>query len=110
MSGPIGHDPEVPAGFQDADFDQRELEALGAETGRALRRSYALREAGDLAGAAATCPHGGGYPLDSLAARNAYDPRAGEVGERCLDCGSVISCFPFEGNTRVIHPCDWRPE
>jgi hypothetical protein len=33
----MSHDPELPGGFQDADFDQRGLEAAGALTA-ALRR------------------------------------------------------------------------
>jgi hypothetical protein len=107
--GPINYDPDVPGGFQDADFDQRELEARGAEFGRARKRSESYRDAGDLPRAAAACPHGGGYPLDSEAARRDNDPRAGQDGQRCSDCGSVLSAFPFETTepVRVIHPCDW---
>ena len=62
----FGHDPELPAGFQEADFDQRELEAAGrraAAERAAIARNKALpfaewmarvdRYVGELAGCSA---------------------------------------------------------
>jgi hypothetical protein len=89
----------------DADMEMASLEAAGRRASRGRKRMVALRAAGDLDGAAKACRHGGGYPLDSLAARNAADPRAGEPGVRCLDCGSVLSAWPWDGGT-VTAPCE----
>lgn len=92
---------------EQADIEQAELEAAGREYGRAHRRMMALRKAGDLTGAAKACKHGAGYPLASLAATYAKDPRAGEKGVRCSDCGSVIDEFPWGGHyVTIIHPCE----
>lgn len=52
------------------------------------------------------CLHGGGYPLDSEAARNEHDPRAGQAGVRCSDCGSVLSGFRWDGPVTVLVPCE----
>jgi hypothetical protein len=104
----FGYDPELPRGFQEADFEQYELEQAGREYSARARASEKARAQGDLQKAAELCPHGGGYPLDSLAAKNSNDPRAGEKGDRCCDCGSVVSevCNP---EAEILVPCDWRP-
>jgi hypothetical protein len=60
----MNHDPELPNGFQDDDFDQRELEAAGA-------RSAGLRRRG-------ICDHGW------------LSAPAGEPA-RCLHCGAVFA-------------------
>jgi hypothetical protein len=91
----------------DSDIEQAELEACGRTYWRSVKRMRELRNAGRLSDAALACPHGGGYPLASLAARNANDPRAGESGERCCDCGSVIERDPETWRVmRIIHPCE----
>lgn len=97
-------DPELPGGFQDDDFDQRDLEEAGRDNFRRFRRMLKLRADGKLAEAAATCPHSGGYPLASLAATHHKDPRAGERGFRCADCGSVLSSH--ERGAAVLVPCE----
>lgn len=62
----MNYDPELPAGFRDADFEMRDLEAAG-------RRSARLRRKG-------LCDHGW---------RQSY-PGHPVVGEaRCLHCGKV---------------------
>ena len=102
---------ETPDGGWDmereqADFDQAEMERAGRVYSRRAKASAGLRAAGNLEGAAELCPHGGGYPLASLAATGRNDPRAGEKGVRCLDCGSVLSNFPWEGPVDVWFPCE----
>jgi hypothetical protein len=103
------HNPEPDDIFyRQADYDQAAMEAEGRADSRARRRSEQLAAAGDLAAAARACPHGGGYPLASPAARNARDPRAGESGFRCDDCGSVLDLDPFwhPDECAVVHPCE----
>lgn len=95
---------------RDADIEMAELYAAGREASRRRSRSERLFAAGRLMEAAEACPHGGGYPLDSIAARNAGDPRAGQSGVRCDSCGSVLSGFRWDGPVTVVHPCDWRRE
>jgi hypothetical protein len=101
----FGYDPELPAGFQDADFEQRAFEEESRVFVANLRRSEKLRASGKLAEAADACPHGGGFPLDSLAARNDNDPNAGEDGYRCRDCGSRLSASPWDGGYVTV-PCE----
>ncbi|MGB2713262.1 MAG: hypothetical protein WBC51_03725 [Vicinamibacterales bacterium] len=72
----------------DADIEQAELEAAGRAAGRGHRAMLRLRTAGNLAAAALACHHGAGYPTHSPAATNCADPRAGERGHRCTECGS----------------------
>lgn len=89
------HDPELPAGYQDADIEQAGFEAEG-------RRLAALRRRG-------ICTHGPGlghrspsfYSAEQVAAMLAqgrFGNRAGFVGEQsdigagrvlCTDCGEV---------------------
>lgn len=90
----------------DADMEQAALVAAGARYARRQRQSVRLRAAGDLAGAARACPHGGGYPLRSLAAQRSNDPAAGQEGVRCDGCGSRLSDFPFNGECTVLVPCE----
>lgn len=100
--GPDGWDMER----EQADFDQADMEAQGRAHGKKVKRFQVLKAEGKLQEAAEACPHSGGYPLDSLAARNAGDPREGQSGIRCSDCQSVVSCFPWSGEPEVIHPCE----
>lgn len=119
----------------EADCEQADMEAQGRAYGKRIRRmrrylaasvavlagnpsgvtpELAATWAGDMAGlagylrgkAASFCPHSGGYPLDSIAAGNSQDPRAGQPGVRCVDCGSVVSCFPWDGVPEVISACE----
>lgn len=100
-------DPELPNGFQDADFDQRDLEAAGNRYYRKMKRSEQLRESGDLMASALACPHSWSYPLKSIAATNAKDRRSGEAGVRCLNCFSVLSGQPWSDH-HIVHPCETK--
>ena len=88
-----------------ADLEMAAFEEEGRRYAAAGRKAKLLYFAGDLAGAAKACPHGGGYPLDSPAAVNNGDPFAGEAGVRCHDCGSRLSDFAWDGGT-VLVPCE----
>ena len=100
------YDPE--AVIQDADIEQAELEAAGRAYSRRLRRARILFNQGRIGEASVMCPHGGGYPLKSPAAKNSEDPREGEEGVRCCDCGSVLSHFEYQSDApiRIIHMCE----
>src|SRR5579872_2685438 len=94
----------------EADVLQARLEVEGRRCDRAYRRMRTLRTAGRLAEAASVCPHGGGFPLDSIAAREGttafgIDPHAGESGWRCVECGSRLSASPWDDGV-VTHPCE----
>lgn len=97
------YDPE--AIYQDADFEQAEMEEEGRRYWRRVDRMNDLRAEGRLVEAAAICPHGSGYPLNSLAAIYTHDPREGEDGYRCSTCGSALTDAPWNGGT-VTHPCE----
>ena len=90
----------------DADRLQAQYEAEGEAFWAAVRGSEALAAEGKLDEAAAICPHGGGYPLDSPAAEYSGDPRKGQEGNRCGDCNSVLDQWPYEGPVTVIYPCE----
>jgi hypothetical protein len=96
-------------GREQADYEQAELEAAGAAYARATRRVKALVAMGKKEEAARYCPHGGGYPLNSLAAKNSKDPRAGQAGHRCLDCGSVLDRPSYVSGAVVLVPCELEP-
>jgi len=89
---------------EQADHDQAALEAAGRASAARKRRSRALREAGDLEGAALACPHGARYGLDGSHARSVGDPRAGEHGDRCLECGSHVE--GYGSAVRVLAACE----
>lgn len=94
----------------DADIEQAQYEAEGHLYWRQLRRSDALRAEGNLAEAATACPHGGGFPLNSIAASEGttgfgIDPFAGEQGWRCVDCGSRLDASPWDGGAVTV-PCE----
>lgn len=94
----------------EADMLQADYEQQSREFGRSLRRSAALREEGKLREAAMACPHGGGFPLNSIAASEGttgfgVDPFAGEDGWRCCDCGSRLSAAPWD-NAKLLVPCE----
>jgi hypothetical protein len=103
MAG-FSYDPE--AIIQEADIEMAHLEAQGRAYAAKQESSKKALRAGDLMLAAQRCPHGGGYPLDSLAAKNNNDPRQGEQGVRCTDCGSVVSGFPWDGDVEIMHACE----
>ncbi len=87
-----------------ADMEMASLEAEGNRLYARSQKSKALR-ATDPAAAAEMCPHGGGYPLNSLAAEHSSDPNAGEDGWRCSDCGSRLSEAKWDGG-KVLVPCE----
>jgi hypothetical protein len=91
MSEGFFDDEETPRGYREADFEQAELEAAGRDYSRARKRMLALVAQGKYAEAAKACTHGGGYPTNSPAAQNSKDPRAGQPGYRCSDCGSYFA-------------------
>ena len=102
----MNYDPE--AIYQDADIETWELQRAASEGSARERQSKKLRAAGDLKAAAEVCPHSSGYGLGGDAARHAADPRAGEDGDRCSECNSVVDdlCSPY--GPQVIHPCESR--
>lgn len=81
----------------DADMEMARFEEEGARYAARSRRSAALRAAGDLEGAAEACPHGSGYPLNSLAAEHSADPYSGCGGWRCSECGSRLTASTWDG-------------
>ncbi len=99
---------------EQADYDQAALEEAGNRHARVVRKVKALLEvakgltADPLAAsnirqqAATLCLHGGGYGLKGSAAVDAGDPRAGEEGYRCHDCGSVVDDIMGD----VLIPCE----
>jgi hypothetical protein len=93
----------------DADWDMQALINAGNAAARGRRIMRERRAKGDLAGAAQACPHGSGYPTNSPAATNASDPRAGQRGYRCTDCGShfatITNYFDLRGATATT-PCE----
>jgi len=74
--------------FNDADIEMAQLTAAGNAAARGSRRMRRLRADGRLAEAAAACHHGAGYGTDGSAAVDIKDPRAGQRGHRCSECGS----------------------
>lgn len=110
------HDPEIPAGYQDADLEQAEFERQSREFDARMRKMRILRANGELRAAAQACTHSWGYPLDSEAAVHANDPRTGEEGWRCNHCGSALVEDPFlygadyAGNCPIIAPCELPPK
>ena len=101
-------DEAIEAERWEADQQQAELEAAGNRHWRRIKKMRALRAAGKLAEAAEMCPHGHGYPLNSLAAEHNNDPRKGEAGVRCHECGSVLTEWSpaLGGNGVVLYPCE----
>jgi len=92
--------------YGDVDMEQAVLDAAGQEAARGYQRMRNLRAVGKLAAAARACPHGGGYPLASMAAVNVADPNSSEEGWRCSVCGSRLDKHPWDGGA-VIVPCEW---
>jgi hypothetical protein len=72
------YDEELPAGFQDADFEQREMEELGNQIAALERKGI--------------CTHGHtvGLGADGVAH---YPEAEGLVGQqrKCSDCGEVFA-------------------
>lgn len=85
----FGYDPEVPAGFQDADMEQAAFEAESDRYYGRVKRVKRLQAGGLLAEAAEVCPHGAVQGLKGSGAIG--DPRHGEDGYRCRDCGNVVT-------------------
>lgn len=74
----FGHDPEVPAGFQDADIEQAQFERAGARL-RVLKRR-------------GICAHGWVCGLGADGKPH-YPEAEGLTGAevRCRDCGKVFA-------------------
>jgi len=100
----MSYDPE--AIIQDGDIEMWELRQAANEGAARKRRSKKLRDDGDLNAAASACPHWAGYGLRGDAARHKSDPRAGEDGDRCSDCNSVVDDLCNCYGAKVIHPCE----
>ena len=94
--------------YSDGDIETWELRAVAGERDAMRRESRQLEAAGDLEAAARACPHGGGYGLRGLAAERAGDPRAGEAGERCHDCNSVVDDLMNGDRAAILHACEAR--
>ena len=94
--------------YSDADVETWELQGLAGERDAMRRESRQLEAAGDREAAARACPLGGGYGLRGLAAERAGDPRAGEAGERCHDCNSVVSDLMAGHRAAILHACEAR--
>lgn len=99
-------------GPNDADIEQAALEAAGRAASRGARRMRTALAAGDPAEAARHCHHGAGYPTNSPAAHNSRDPRAGQPGMRCTNCGSHwqhgCDLYDLRG-TPPTAPCELPP-
>jgi hypothetical protein len=110
----MNRDPELPGGFQDADFEMRELYAAGARAARGHKAMMRLRAAGQMAEASRACQHGSGYNTDGGCATFLHDPRAGQAGMRCSDCGSFFedarSLYDMRDDPEsVTVPCEfWK--
>lgn len=110
----MNYDPELPGGFQDADFEMRALYEAGARSARGRKAMLRLRAEGQLDEAARACSHGCGYDTDSPCARTIGDPRAGQPGMRCSDCGSYFedarSLYDMRDDPEsVTVPCEfWK--
>jgi len=87
----------------DADMLQAQYERESAVYSARERRSQKLRSEGKLDEAARECPHGSVGLLAGLCSED--DPRYGEEGFRCHECGSVVD----EIGGRVIHACEEIP-
>lgn len=72
----------------DADREQAELYAAGRAATRGAVRMRQHLQAGDPARAAMECHHGYGYATSAPCAATEQDPRAGQPGHRCCNCGS----------------------
>ena len=72
----IDHDPEVPAGFQDADLEQAELEARAREVATLRRRGI--------------CSHGWVHGLASSGEWLGEGPAPAPGHVLCLECGEHV--------------------
>ncbi|GIV03649.1 MAG: hypothetical protein KatS3mg015_2479 [Fimbriimonadales bacterium] len=74
----------------DTDMLQAAYDAEGDRHARRMEQVRALLEAGRRDEAQDVCPHSGGYGLNGLAAAREGDPRYGQEGYRCWECGAVV--------------------
>jgi hypothetical protein len=72
----------------DADMEMAQFEAEGNRYWRLVQKSQELLAEGKIEEAVEMCPHGGGCWLSGSCAEG--DPRHGEEGLRCNDCGAVV--------------------
>ena len=81
----------------DADMLQAQFEAEGRALALRMGRVEKLLAEGRRDEATATCPHGHLGLLTGSCSED--DPRYGESGYRCYECGAVVSTF----NGKVLH-------
>jgi hypothetical protein len=88
MSYGFGRDPELPAGFQDADFEMRDLENRAREVQRLEKLGH--------------CQHGSQVGHVSPAVY--YLQEHITAGQHiCWDCGAIFEGNPWEGQ-RLVEP------
>lgn len=73
----------------DADREQAEFEAEGRAYARRQAKAAAALESGDVETAVATCSHG--YVGGLTGSCTEGDPRHGQEGARCFDCGAHVT-------------------
>lgn len=73
----------------EADMEQAALEAEGNRYARNLRKVEQLIAEGDLDAATELCMHGHVGLLKGACSEG--DPRYGEEGYRCFECGAVVT-------------------
>ncbi len=77
-------DPELPAGFQNADFEMRELEEMGNREAKAKQQGK--------------CAHGWRQGKPGMAA-----PKDDDI-QTCLDCGKVATRWELDGDRdEILH-------
>lgn len=81
----------------DADMEQAQFEAEGNRYARTQAKVDALIEAEDFEAAAKICDHGHVGGLTGTCSLE--DPRYGEEGYRCFNCGGVVD----EIHGKLIH-------
>lgn len=79
------------------DQEQAALEAEGTRHWRRVEKARQLLEAGEVEEAVSICPHGHAGGLTGSCTEN--DPRHGEEGYRCFECGAHVDDL----HGRVLH-------
>lgn len=88
------YDPELPAGFQDADFEVRDLEAAAADHRRLRRQGYCTHQSGQ----GPRCTDGCGTTFPSVEALWQAEP----LPMTCRACSGDV----FEGRDWKLHHVD----
>jgi hypothetical protein len=94
MTGGWFDDEAIEQERRDADLEMYAIQAEGDRIWQSYQLAQLARRRGDFDIAYRICFHGGGYPLDSLAAERANDPAPADAypehAFRCLDCGAIL--------------------